>query len=107
MDAKQRIIVIGDGPTCTGFKLAGIEDVYPVEIEQAEAKIEALLSNEKVGIMIVNERLLEKLNWILKKKIDRIAKPVVIAVPDKEGAIQQEDSLNNMIKKAHGFDVMK
>ncbi len=101
----QDIVVIGDGPTCTGFRLAGIQKAFPVEDAEAEAMIEQKLNEEQTGILIINERFMEKLDWRLKKKIERIAKPVVIPIPDKDGAREQADSLNQMIKQALGFDL--
>ncbi|MEK6958031.1 MAG: V-type ATP synthase subunit F [archaeon] len=106
-DKKSSIAVIADGPTCMGFRLAGIEKVYPVEEKQAEQKIEQLLENKEIGILIINEKSLEELGWLMKKKLDRLAKPVIITVPGKEGAIEQKgDSLKAMVKKALGFDIM-
>ena len=139
-ELKHSIAVVADGPTCTGFRLAGVQNVYPVEAlsaaksekemqagakpspsspsedgvlsrrEQtaAEEKIEALLSDEGTGIVIVNEKTMDAMDWRLKKKIERLAKPVIIAVPDKSGPMEQKgDSLRNMVKKALGFELMK
>ena len=104
---KQKIVVVGDGPTCTGFRLAGVEHVFPKEGREAEEKVRELLEVESTGILIINEKILENIDWKLKQKIERIAKPVVITVPDKDGAIGQKDSLNAMIKRALGFDLAK
>lgn len=104
---KQNIVVVGDGPTCTGFRLAGVENVFPKEGREAEEKVKELLDEESTGILILNEKILENVDWKLKQKIERIAKPVVITVPDKDGAIEQKDSLKAMIKRALGFDLAK
>ncbi len=104
---SHRIAVVADGPTCTGFRLAGIRDVHLAEGKEAEAKIEELLADPGTGIVIVNEKIMNGADWRLKKKIERLAKPVVIAVPDKGGPAEQGDSLRAMIKKALGFELMK
>ncbi|MAG18400.1 MAG: V-type ATP synthase subunit F [Candidatus Diapherotrites archaeon] len=104
---KQNIIVVGDGPTCTGFRLAGVENVFPKEGKEAEEKVRELLGEESTGILIINEKILENIDWKLKNKIEKIAKPVVITIPDKNGPMEQGDSLNAMIKRALGFDLAK
>ncbi|VVB99561.1 V-type ATP synthase subunit F [uncultured archaeon] len=105
--ALVKIVVVADGPTCTGFRLAGIQEIFPREGREAEAKIEELLGTEDTGIIITSEAIMEKMDWRLKKRIERQAKPVVIAVPDKGGPVAGEaDSLKSQIKKALGFEIM-
>jgi len=106
VDGKQNIVVVADGPTCTGFRLAGVENIYPREGIEAVKKIEELLEEESTGILIVNEKIMEQVDWQLKKRIEKIAKPVVITVPDKDGPREQQGSLKEMIKKALGFELM-
>lgn len=107
MVADGKIVVVGDSPTCSGFRLVGIEEVFVLDGNEAEEKIIELLSDESVSIIIVNEKVLASLDWRLKRRIDRTAKPVVISVPDKNGPLSSEDSLKSMIKKALGFELMK
>ncbi|MBI4210581.1 MAG: V-type ATP synthase subunit F [Candidatus Diapherotrites archaeon] len=107
---NHRIAVVADGPTCTGFRLAGVpaESTFPAEGAAAEKKIEELLASEETGILIVSEKAMNGMDWRLKKRIERLAKPVVIAIPDKDGpAAEKGDSLREMVKKALGFELMK
>ena len=106
-ELKHSIAIVADGPTCTGFRLAGIQRVYPLTGKEAEDKMEELIGTEEIGIMIVNEKTLGQMDWRLKKKIEKLAKPVVIGVPDKSGPMEQADSLRSMVKKALGFELMK
>ncbi len=106
-ELPHKIAVVADGSTCTGFRLAGIEDVYPRTGIEAEQKIEELLDNSEIGIIIVNEKIMQDADWRLKKRIEKIAKPVVITVPDKDGELKEQgDSLKSLVKKALGFDIM-
>ena len=104
---SQSIVVVGDAPTCTGFRLAGVSSVHIADEGNAGEIIDGLISSSDSGIIIVNERLLERLDSKMRKKIERLAKPVIIAVPDKDGATEQADSLKNMVKKALGFELIK
>jgi len=106
-ELTQNIVVIGDTPTCTGFRLAGVQSVYPVEGKDASEILDGLLSMNEVGIIIINEKILGQMGNQMKKKLEKIAKPVIIAVPDKDGPMEQADSLKNMVKKALGFELIK
>jgi len=104
---KEKIAVIADSSTCTGFRLAGIENTFALSGAEAEAKISELLGDESFGIIVVNERMVENCDWRLKKRIEATAKPVVVAIPDSQGPIEQEESLAKLIKRALGVDLTK
>jgi len=105
---SEKIVVVGDNPTCMGFRLAGVQNVYPEGEAGAQARIESLLSEPEIGIIIVNEKTMDFLDSRLKNRIAKVAKPVVIAVPDKDGPMEQgEDSLRSIVKKALGFELIK
>jgi len=106
-DNKERIAVIADSATCTGFRLAGVESTFALSGADAEAKIGELLSDESFGIIVVSERMVENCDWRLKKRIEATAKPIVVAIPDSAGPIEQEESLAKLIKRALGVDLSK
>src|SRR3989344_3763768 len=97
---SEKIVVVGDAPTCTGFRLAGINEVYELEGRDATIKVDELLSVPEIGIIILNEKIVAQFDAKIKKRLDRLAKPVVIAVPVKSGPMEQADSLKNLVKKA-------
>ena len=104
---KEKIAVIADSATCTGFRLAGVESTFALAGNEAEAKIGELLSDESYGIIVVSERMVENCDWRLKKRIEATAKPIVVAIPDVAGPIEQEESLAKLIKRALGVDLTK
>ncbi|MBI4399557.1 V-type ATP synthase subunit F [Candidatus Micrarchaeota archaeon] len=103
----MKIFVLADKPTCIGFRLAGVENCHVAEGKDAERKLEELMNNEDVGVIVVNEKLLAQIDWKLKKKIDTTARPAVVPVPDKHGPSSEVESLGDMIKKALGFELIK
>lgn len=104
---KNEIIVIADAQTCTGFRLAGVRESFALEGHDAEKKLSEVIEDQKAGIVIVNEKMISSIDWRLKKKIERIAKPVVIAVPDKNGPSSESESLKTLIARALGFELIK
>ncbi len=104
----EKIAVIGDSPLATGFRMAGVPDVFVVERGQAfEDLLKKIIENPEFGIVIVNEAYMKDIDWRLKKKISNIAHPVVIGVPAFSGEVEEGESINALIKRALGFDISK
>jgi vacuolar-type H+-ATPase subunit F/Vma7 len=106
-ELREKIAVIGNAPTVTGFRLAGIDSFFIADGAAAEEKLATLLSDTNYGVLVVSERVVEGADWRLKKRIEATAKPVVVAIPDMSGGIEQTESLAFLIKRALGFDLMK
>jgi len=102
---KSKILVIGDGPLVTGFRLAGLEDTRQTEREGFQEELERALKMSEFGIIITNERFLTAIDWRLRKKLDSIAYPVVIPMPDYSGSSTEGDEIRKLIKRALGFDL--
>ena len=103
----ESIAVIGDEETCTGFRLAGVKTVFALKGTDASKKLEEIVDAGLAGVVIINEKIVPELDWRLRKKMERIAKPVIIAVPDKGGPSAEVESLKSMIAKALGFELLK
>ncbi len=105
------IAVIGDPETATGFRLAGIKEVY--EYSGAGDDVTAVLNKltrEEFAIIIINERLAaaaknrEKIKAINAKKKGVI--PIIIEIPDKKGPEEKEiDEIGLLIKRAVGVAI--
>lgn len=102
---KSKIIIIGDAPLVMGFKLAGIEDTVQAGEKTIQAELEKALANKDFGIIVTNEYMLGKIDWRLRKKLDTIAYPVIIPMPDYSGKSTEGDEIRNLIKRALGFDL--
>ena len=105
------IAVIGDPETATGFRLAGIKEVY--EYSDAGDDVTPVLdklTREEFAIIIINERFAaaaknrEKIKAINAKKKGVI--PIIIEIPDKKGPEEKEiDEIGLLIKRAVGVVV--
>lgn len=105
---NEQIVVIGDSVLRTGFSLAGLTHFYPAANHaEGEALLQKLMADTSIGIIIVDERLLEAADWRLRRKIEMAAKPVVVAVPGRDGPAEQSESISKLVKRALGFDLMK
>jgi len=104
---KAKIVVIGDMPLVAGMRLAGIENCWPADEKNVQQLIESVLQQQEYGVLVINEHLLNKIDWRLKKKLDSIAYPVLVPIPDYSGASSEGEEIRNMIKRALGFDLGK
>lgn len=102
---KSKIVVVGDAPLVMGFKLAGIDDTVQASDATIQGELEKILANKEYGIIVTNEYMLNKIDWRLRKKLDSIAYPVVIPMPDYTGKSTEGDEIRNLIKRALGFDL--
>jgi vacuolar-type H+-ATPase subunit F/Vma7 len=102
---KARILVLGDAPIVMGFRLAGLEETINCTKENYQEELEKAIKNERYGVIITNESMLNNVDWRLKKKLESIAYPVVVPVPDKSGESIEGDEIRNLIKRALGFDL--
>ncbi|MDD5172308.1 MAG: V-type ATP synthase subunit F [Candidatus ainarchaeum sp.] len=102
---KSKILVVGDAPLVMGFRLAGLENTVQVSEQTIQAELEKALANPEYGIIIANENLLNKIDWRLRRKLDSIAYPVIIPMPDYTGKSAEGDEIRQLIKRALGFDL--
>jgi vacuolar-type H+-ATPase subunit F/Vma7 len=102
---KSKILVLGDAPLVMGMRLAGLEDTITVDESGYQEELEKAIGNQTYGVIITNEIMLGKVDWRLKKKLDSIAYPVVVPMPDYSGQSAEGDEIRSLIKRALGFDL--
>ena len=104
---KREIAVVGDNSLCTGFRLAGIQRFFPAGQRDAERIIVDLMNGDGIGLIIVGEKIFSGLGFRVKNLVEKKARPVVIAVPEKTGeTFGEEDSLKAMVKRAIGIELL-
>lgn len=105
----MKIASITDSTTATGLKLMGIEETYEIERANEAEKILDKLSKEKeIGIIIITERLAQK----IEEKIGEFQEeksgitPILIGIPSKEGPIRERrEEIDKLVKRAVGIKV--
>lgn len=103
---RGKLLVIGDESLAIGFKLAGVENVIQTTKEEFQRHLETALSNKEFGIIVVNELMFNDIEWRLKKKIDASPYPIIVAVPDINGAkIEGGEDIQVLVKRALGLDI--
>lgn len=98
----MKIACIGDRETVTLMKLAGA--AYCEIAGDVEKQFDEIVSRQDVGILVMNERVAQR----IKKRIYNYRllndTPVIVEIPDKMGKVG-EDSIRKLIMRAVGVDV--
>ncbi len=98
----KNIAVVGTGEFTLGFKLAGINEVVIIE-ENDEKTIKSFLGRSDLGIVIVDEKVMEKLSPLLHQDIIQSLQPVFVVL----SVSGKEDGLREMIMQSIGVDLLK
>ena len=97
-----KIIVAGTNEFVVGFQLAGIKETIELG-SNAYAELKNLKSRKDLGVIIVDEKIMEGLEQHQRLDIDASVEPVFIPV----SARIEQDSLRRLIKKSVGVDLWK
>ncbi len=99
----MEIAVVGKSDFALGFRLAGIRKTYEVAPAEMEARVQAVLNDKTVGILVMHNDDLKKLSAHMQKILDDSVEPTVIAI----GGKGDSTNLRDKIKQAVGVDLWK
>ena len=97
-----KIAAVGGNEFVVGFQLAGIRDTIELS-NNPYNELRNLKSRKDIGIVIVDENILDGLEPHQRLDIDASVEPVFIPVSTKV----EQDSLRRLIKKSVGVDLWK
>lgn len=94
------VAVLGPNEFTVGFQLAGIKEI--VEVSDNPIKdIEELKKRKEIGIVVVDEKIMESLQEHEREEIEDSVDPVFIPLSTKV----EQDSLKRLIKKSIGVEL--
>ncbi|HEY9246155.1 MAG TPA: V-type ATP synthase subunit F [Candidatus Methanoperedens sp.] len=99
----MEIAVVGHNDFVIGFRLAGIRKIYDTTSDNIEEKIQGLLNDKTIGILVINYEDLRKLSQHMQKILDDSVEPTVIAI----GGKGESTNLRDKIKQSVGVDLWK
>ena len=97
-----KIAVAGSNEFVVGFQLAGIRDTIELD-SNPYSELKNLKSRKDIGIIVIDEKIMESLDTYQKLDIEASVEPVFIPVSTKV----EQDSLKKLIKKSIGVDLWK
>lgn len=106
---RYQIAVIGDRETVMGFRLTGVRRYYEVSSEEeARRALEDISNSPDIGIVIITERIAEKVRDDLERIRGRGKRliPIVIEIPDRFGPMpERRDVVRELIRRAIGVEL--
>ena len=97
-----KIAAAGGSEFIVGFQLAGIKDTIELS-DNPYNELRNVKIRKDIGIIIVDEKILDGLEPHQRIDIDASVEPVFIPV----STIVEQDSLKRLIKKSVGVDLWK
>lgn len=97
----MNIAVVGSEAFILGFRLAGIEHVFPANSGDIEAKLKQVMNDERFGIIVINENEVGHISRPMKELMLENIRPVFIKI----GGTEEE--LRHKIKAIIGVDLYK
>lgn len=98
----QEIAVIGRDEFITGFRLAGIRKNFRPKDDVLKT-IEEVKQDPDIGIAVIEEELLDSVNTHDREDIEKLVRPVFIALSEKSS----QENIRRLIKKSIGVDLME
>lgn len=97
-----KIAVAGGSEFIVGFQLAGIRDTIGIN-ENYYNELKNLRERKDIGIVVVDEKIMESLDINQRLMVESSVNPVFISL----SARVEQDSLKRLIKKSIGVDLWK
>lgn len=103
----NRLAVITDRATATGFRLAGVDTFEVADNAQLQRQLAELVKAGDYGLIAVNQDLAADLGEEVQRAMKSRALPVILPFPvPKGGSVESGEAyLNKLVKDAIGFYV--
>jgi len=103
----MKLAAFCDRDTATGFRLAGIKEIFIPEENEKEIWNE-IIGKKDIGILFITEKISQSLDKYIKnfRLVNNV--PIIVEIPDKKGRSKDHvDFVSHLIKKAVGIEVSK
>ena len=106
----SRVAVVAGDDVLLGFSLAGVSTVLCNDPSDVLSAIEAAKTDYEAGIVIVEERLMEKLDTRVLRDIERQIDPLIVPIPIRlvwsaEPEVSRDDLVSKLIRQAVGYQL--
>jgi len=102
-----KIAIVADIDTVTCFKLAGVKHGYSVKnATEAERLILDIAQKPSFAVIVTTERIADEIPFTIERITREREYPLIIAVPDKRGAITRKvEPIAQLIKRTIGVEI--
>ena len=97
--------VIGDEDTVLGFSLVGIPGNVVDSADQAREAFVAAVKDQVATIVVLTEKVGEMIRPQVQQQVFRMAFPLVVEIPDRNGPLPGKKPISQMITEAIGVKI--
>ena len=105
---KWTVRGIATPPVASGLRLAGIPTDAVSDGDTAAARLGALAAERDLGILLVEERLLDAVPPVVRREVERRPAPIIVPVPTPawgEPPRDAEGLILELLRRAVGYRV--
>lgn len=99
----MEIAVVGSDDFVTGFQLSGVQLVFAADDKNLDTKVMEAVQQPDVGVVVMEDEDMQKLNNKTKKALDKLTTPVLVTLSLKG----KEEDLRQAIRRTVGVDLWK
>jgi V/A-type H+-transporting ATPase subunit F len=99
----MKIRIVGDSFTVDTFRLIGIQGIVAEDGEAAKVRIERVLSEDDVGIVLISQTLADQLGDTFERYMERRSLPLVLSLPDRITRGKGAEKLAALIESSIGI----
>jgi len=106
--ARGKIIVIGDEATTLGFRLTGVHKHVLIgdgDQKAFDEAVESALDSSIYSVIIADQGMLLGVGAKLSRRLQDTVVPLVVGIPNKRGAADGEQSLDELMKRVLGIEL--
>lgn len=104
----MKLAALCDKDTAVGLRLAGIQEIYVPNENDAVSIWNQLSKRDDIGVVFVTEKIAEDIAGDLNEYRLRNTVPIVVEIPDKKGCRREHmDYIAHLVKKAVGVEIRK
>jgi V/A-type H+-transporting ATPase subunit F len=99
----MKYFVIGDEDAVLGFGLVGVHGQTAASPEEAQRAFNLALEDKEVGIVIITERVAERIRPLVDRYVFTQNFPLIVEVPDRQGPLAGKPGIRQMVNQAIGI----
>lgn len=101
-----KFVVVTDQDTAPGYRLAGVDAYDVAGPEKVKELLAGLIMKEGIGIIAVSEDYLDGLDERFRDRIERLQRPIVIAIPSRLKNVDRRLYIERLLRKAIGYNIV-
>jgi V/A-type H+/Na+-transporting ATPase subunit F len=102
----MRLFLISDNTdTLIGMRLAGVKGTMVKTREEAIKAFDEALKNKETGILLITEKLAEKIRDKIGPIKEKAPFPLIVEIPDRHGSIKDKNYILNYVKESIGIKI--